>query len=143
MKWNICIFVVVLFAVSLSACTYPTGDEVNISYYGEIDDGNGSFELTGYVSSGGGIGDQDQFKYITVYFLGENESVVDREYLGDVNATYGRLNVSVSTTADPHFIVFNSDDFWDENVWVEYLEYVDGEYATRRASSQSELPEFN
>jgi len=135
--------IVVILVISLAACTTPQGDEVTVDFYGEINMTNGSTELEGYLSTGGGLGDQDKYDDVTVYFVAEDGSILDQKRLGDINATYGRLNVSVSTGVHPHFIVFHSDDFWDEKVLVTYREYVDGEWAHRRASSRSGLPGFD
>jgi len=143
MKTYFFILIAIIAAVSLTACTTPQGDEVAVNYYGNINTSNDSTELNGDLLTERSAGDQDKFDDVTVYFVGENGSILAEERLGDINATYGSLNVSVSSGVRPHYIVFNSDDFWDEKVDVQYWEYVDGQFVTRRTASRSGLPGFD
>lgn len=48
----------------------------------------------------------------------------------------GRLNLSTR----PHYVIFTSRDFWQEDIAVDYFEWSGDGYLRRQAAAREELP---
>lgn len=132
----------VVFILASGCAMYPSGPEVDVSYYGSVDVTGGTFTMNGYLLSEGGIANTDQYRNVTLYLYTEDSRSLAAIRLGHLRGEAGRLNVSVSRTFSnpPHHVVFSSPDFWTEDVSVDYFARVEGEYTLREAGSKSELP---
>lgn len=60
--------------------------------------------------------------------------------IGNLQEYDGRLNISVRSPVEPKFVVFESPDFWYDNVRVDYYVNRDGEYKREHARTRSGLP---
>lgn len=137
------LLVLLLIGVLLiTGCAYyPSGSEVDITYFGEINASNSTFYMEGRLSSGGGIPEQTTYSEVRVLLYAENGSVLFSKPLGDLNASSGELNVSLSAEKKPYYVVFDSNDFWSETVEVDYFVLQpDGTYTRKEAGSRDELP---
>lgn len=123
--------------------TTPAGDEVVVSFHGDINTTDNRTALNGEVSIGGRIPDRSEYRNITIYYLSENRSTTDSFEVGDIGEAPGNVNFSSSTSGRPAFIVINSPDFWQESMAVEYLEWEGEGYHIETATAESELPGFS
>jgi|GEM_PF-5364530 len=140
MGGNIFVVCILMAASLIAGCTTPHGDEVSVGFSGEIGISNDSFRMTGNITSGSAPADQTAFNNVSVVLVNSGSAPNERYRLGDLPGTAGRLPVAISTNDPPAFVVIVSDDFWDEQVAVQYWERVDGEYHSHEATSRSELP---
>lgn len=129
--------------VGMAGCTYPQGETVQVNYYGEMNTSANSFVAEGKLTSSAAPAAQENFSNLQIYLVGGGGEVLHTDELGDLQATYGELNVSLRAEYRPHYVVFHSPDFWDEDVSVEYYELEGGTYVTREATAESELPGFD
>lgn len=135
------IIFLLISAVLLSGCaTFPRGEEVQINYYGSINSSDDGFRMNGELLAEGGIPEQDTFHDVTVALYSQNGVQLYSEELGSLKANQGNISISISISEIPHYVVFDSDDFWKERIEVEYYERQDGEYRIREVTSKAELP---
>lgn len=127
--------------VLLSGCvTFPQGEEVQINYYGSINSSDDGFRMDGELLSEGGIPDQSTFKNVTVTLYSQNGEQLYSEDLGSLGANHGNISISITTSEIPHYVIFESDDFWKERIEVEHYERRDSRYDIREVTSIDELP---
>lgn len=139
MNTKILFAAVLIVSVTLSGCV-PRGDTVRIEFNGSFDVTESGFHMEGYLTTEGGIPDQDSYRDITARFYTRNGRLLHEEALGDLGADE-QLNVTVSLSEVPHYVIFESPDFWQESMGVEYYERTDSGYTVSHATSPSELPE--
>lgn len=133
------VMLAVVLTVPLAGCV-PQGESVSITYHGSINATDTQFTMEGFLSSGGGIPDRDRYRNVRVTLYSINGTVISSQSLGNLPANYGSRNVSITTSRIPQYVVFESPDFWTEQMQVEYYVNADGEYRIEYATARSELP---
>lgn len=132
----------VVVTVLLAGCArYPSGPEVHVGFYGSVSATDSGFVMDGYLQAGGGIADQDRYEAVTLLLTSEDGEELYTENLGDL-AVDGRKNVSVrlNRSVRPYYVVFTSQDFWQEDLTVDYFQWSGDRYRRREAATRDELP---
>lgn len=139
---KICACILLLSTIIAGCSTVPKGEEVEVVYIGSINASGDSFQMNGYLSSGGGVAEQERFRTVTVQLYAENGDLLCEREIGSLQADAGRLNVSVAANVVPQYVLITSPDFWDEQVEVNYFQRKpNGEsYDREDVTSESELP---
>lgn len=138
---RVTVAIIACIFVFTPGCGYvPRGDEIHVGFDGSFDVSESEFKMEGTLHTGGGAPEQDRFRDVTVKLYTKDGSLIYSENLGDWQVRQKRLNVSIETDKVPHYVVIESEDFWDEKVQVEYFVRKDSDYAIEYASSKSELP---
>jgi hypothetical protein len=142
MGLNTKLVTLMLALVVTAGCAYvPTGGVVGVNYYGNIESTDNGFQMNGYLKAEGGAPEQPVYTDVKVYLYAKNGSRLYSEDLGDLNTSHIRLNVTVTTDQTPYYVVFYSEDFWQEEVQVNYFVLKSGGTFERNdATSRSELP---
>lgn len=96
--------------------------------------------MDGFVSTGGGIPDHDRYRDVRVLLYAANGTLLDSKLLGYLPANHGSRNISINTSANPKYIIFQSPDFWTGQMQVEYSVRTDDGYRIEYATSENELP---
>lgn len=140
-KLHYALIFVILLALLVGCARYPSGPEVHVGYYGSVSATDSGFVMEGYLQLGGGIAEQDHYRGVTLIVLSESGEELYSENLGELDAE-GRMNVSVrlNLSTRPHYVVFTSRDFWQEDLTVDYFEWSGDGYLRRQAAAQEELP---
>lgn len=132
----------VVIAGILAGCvTVPKGEEVDIHYDGSINGANEEFRMDGYVSSGGGIPDQETYRNISIKLYSKDGTLLCEDDVGTLQA-HDRRNVSVTADIVPEYVIITSPDFWDEQVEVDYFQRNPNRegYDREEATSKEDLP---
>jgi len=129
------------FLVGLSGCYTDPGQGTSITHYGNLNSTSGNFTMDGYIEAATAAPSQQRYKNVTVRFYSENNTLIYQERLGTLE-NGSRLNTSVELTTIPHYVVFDSPDFWEGDTSVAYYIYSSSsnEYTYRDAVNRSELP---
>ena len=143
MTWKVVLFVSVLLITPLSGCYVEPGSGTSLEVDGHPNASETGFSWEGQVRLSGGIPTEEVYEDIHVEFYAENGSLIYKERLGTLHNRSERLNVSVSLSVVPYYVVFDSQDIWDGDMGVPY--YVRSKtghqgYQIHYASDRSELP---
>lgn len=142
MNGRILLILSVMITMPLAGCGYvPEGDTVHINFHGSFDTTESGIHINGDLVAERRAAEQDVYRNVTINLFAENGTLLYQEELGDLKARVGRLNVSIKSEFVPRYITFESLDFWNEQMTVDYYEKVDEGYAVYEATSRSELPE--
>lgn len=129
----------VVISVLLAGCV-PSGDEIQLEFHGELNTTGEEFHMQGRLIITGGTVDRTVYRDVAVILYSKERTVLYRETLGDLTREHAWLNVSISTAEPPEYVIFDSRDFYHEDMKVEYLKRDDGQYLTKRAGSRDALP---
>lgn len=131
-----------LFILITAGCTYPSGDSIELNFYGSVNESDSTFRVDGELALEGGIPDKDVYTNVRVFLYRKDGTEICSKPLGNLNVSEGVLDVSVGSQLKPHFVVFDSADFWSEPSAVEYLTYDEtaNEYIHGEATDEDELP---
>lgn len=143
MNKNALMIATVIIVSSLSGCFVEPGREVSLEFDGHSKVSDGEFNMTGQVRLSGGIPTKDVYRDIHLELYAENGSLLYKDKLGTLHNRSERLDVSVSLSKVPYYVIFDSQDFWDANSGVPY--YVRSEsgyqgYQARDTNDRRELP---
>lgn len=133
----------IVLTSSISGCVMvPKGEEVEVLYVGSINASNGSFQMDGFVSTGGGIPDRGTYRDVSIQLYTEDGTVLCGTEVGDLEASHSRRNVSVTASVVPEYVILTSPDFWNEDVKVDYFQQDSNmeDYDRNYVGSKSELP---
>ena len=142
MRRGVSLVVGIWIMLVLAGCTYPSGDTIEVRYYGSATSTDGAFRLSGELVLEGGIPNRDGYRDVEVHLANENRTTICRASVGTLRPSGGPLEVSLRSSIRPHFVVFESKDFWAESSVVEYLalDPYDGAYRHREATAVDDLP---
>lgn len=111
--------------ITTAGCSYPSGDSIEINFYGSANVSDSTFRLDGELALEGGIPDKNSCIDVRVFLYDEDGTEICSEPLGNMSVSDGVLNVSVESELNPHYVIFHSADFWTEPSSVEYLTFDD------------------
>lgn len=143
MKGNVIVCFTVILALPLSGCyTEPTTGG-SLAYDGFFDISDGEFTMHGDLEFEGGLMPQDKYGNITLELYDENGTLLYKEHLGTIHNKSDKLNISVSISTIPHYVIFDSPDIWGGQIGVPY--YVRSKtgyqgYQIHHTNNRSELP---
>lgn len=124
----------------LAGCAYfPQGEEVNLGFRGTLNASASGFQMEGNLSTGGGIPDREVYRDVTIILYSAEGVVIHRENLGDMR-TDRRFAISIAIDTIPHYVVFDSPDFWQDSMQVEYYVKMDSKYGVEYATEREDLP---
>lgn len=134
--------IVLLLIVTAGCVRTEPGRGGEVGFYGTMNATESGFVMDGQITLGGGIPKQDEFENVTVYLFTENGTLIRSHRAGTLT---GLLNVSLTTSRTPHYVVINSPDFWEEPRFsVRYYQFMEEkgprEYGIHYAYSRQDLP---
>lgn len=132
----------ILFTPLSAGCTFPRGEEVSVSLDVTVREADSGFEASGVVSTGGGIPEQETFENVAVVLYDGDGEKITSEAVGRLDASGGEASFSISAAEQPHYISVESEDFWQEQITVDYFVLVDDGYRLERATERSDLPVY-
>jgi len=107
----------------LAGCgTVPRGEVVQVTYLGSINASNGTFQMNGELSTGGGVPDREVYRNVTVQLYTNDGTRLCGVTVGDLTANHGQRNVSVEASTLPEFVVITSPDFWHGKMEANYFQ---------------------
>jgi hypothetical protein len=140
MRQKMFFFATLAIFVSLAGCGYvPQGEEVHIGYRGTLDTSASDFRMEGNLTAGGGNSDRSVYRDVTVKLYSAEDELLHSESLGDMS-TDKNLAMTVSIETIPHYVIFDSPDFWQEPMQVEYYVRMEDDYGVEYATDRGELP---
>lgn len=132
------------FLVPTAGCagTIP-GEGVSIIFSGDVKASESGFQMEGQVSVGSGVSENKTLDSIAVELYTANGDLIYREPIGQMDAPYGKVNVSITSVEQPEYIIFTSPDFWEDPVEdVEYYKrYNETHYEVGYATNKDDLPQ--
>lgn len=134
---------VVLMVPTISGCFVEPGSGGSVEFDGSFNVSDREFTMNGQVRLGGGIPPQDEYRDIQLELYAKNGSLLYKENLGTLHNRSERLDVSVSLSTVPHYVIFDSPDIWDGETEVDYYvrsPEVDGGYRFEDTTDRSQLP---
>lgn len=135
-------FIVILLIVTAGCVRTEPGRGGEVGFYGTMNATESGFVMDGQTTLGGGIPKQDEFENVTVYLFTENGTLIRSHRAGTLT---GLLNVSLTTSRTPHYVVIDSPDFWTEpRFTVEYYERsqrdIPRDYGEHNAYARADFP---
>lgn len=143
MKREILFGISVILAVSFSGCYVEPGVGGSLAFDGTFDLSDDEFTMKGDLEFEGGRMPQDKYENITLELYAQNGTLLYKEHLGTIHNKSHKLNVSVSFSSIPYYVIFDSPDIWDGKTGIDY--YVrspdaEGGYRFEDTADRSELP---
>lgn len=137
------VLMTVIALSSFSGCYVEPGTGGSLAYDGTLEVSDGEFTMQGDLEFEGGRMPQDEYENITLELYAENGTLLYKEHLGTIHDKSDKLDVSVSLSTVPHYVIFDSPDIWDGQTGVDY--YVrspgaEGGYEFKDTANRSELP---
>lgn len=127
----------------LAGCgTVPSGEEVQVTFLGSIDASNGTFQMDGELSTGGGIPDREVYRSVTIQLYANDGSRLCGVTVGELTASHGQRNVSIEASTIPKCVVITSPDFLQGKMRANYFqrEADKNGYERQPVYSREELP---
>ena len=125
--------------VLLAGCPgVEPGDETSVTFLGTMNGTDSGFEMDGRLVQAPGTGGFQTYDNVELKLYAANETVLHSQELGSLHQ---ELNVSVSISNVPEYVIFTSPDFWeDADTAVNHYERTDYSYTVRSIASEDELP---
>lgn len=137
---RVIIIIMFLFLVGSAGCarTEP-GMGADVSFAGTMNATESGYTMDSQIAIGGGESERETYKNVSIYLYSENKSLL---YLKQVGTLQGLLNVSLSVSEAPYYVIISSPDFWaDSALEVAYYEKTsEGTYDVHYVSSKDDLP---
>lgn len=143
MNKKILLWSFLLLSASLSGCFInpPTGG--SLFFDGNMTTSNGEFNMNGELFYTGGLPTQDTYDNLSLELYTEDGTLIRKEPLGSLDAKNGTINISVSSSNIPEYVIFDSPDIWDGRTSVRYYvrsNSTDSSYIVNSTVDRSELP---
>lgn len=129
-----------LFGYGVAGCFTPQGSEARIDFTGNISSSGNRTRVNGYIYASGST-EREKYRNVSIAFYAQDGTLLERDSLGTLPAGQGELFLNHSVPPEARAIVFESDDFWNEDMLVYYYCYDDSEdtWGLARASSRDGL----
>lgn len=105
-----------LFGFGSAGCFTPQGSEARIDFTGNISDSGNGTRIDGYVYASGST-ERENYRNVSITFYAEDGTLLERDSLGTLPGGQGELFFNHSVLPEARAIVFESDDFWNEDMW--------------------------
>lgn len=138
------VIVSILGTSSIAGCirTEP-GEYSAIDYDCEIEVIKTEFRMDGQLEEGGGAPAMEKFEDVKILLFSKSEESFLSKPLGDLSAGE-TLPVSVTSDRIPHYVVFDSPDFWGPNTEVTYFQRLGEQtFSTKVAAEKSDISVFS
>lgn len=120
------------------------GNYDDIYYTGSLKASDQGFSMNGSVSIGGGAAAHHVYRDVTLNLYTESGELIYSTELGELSQSEPSLPVSITHDKVPHYVTFESPDFWRDDVQVEYYKSnQNGEYVVFTATSKGDLPPYD
>jgi hypothetical protein len=133
-----------VMVVSLfSGCYVEPGEGTAITFYGDFQVSEGEFTMNGSIGMTGGDPSQDEYEDLYLELYSENGTLLYEERIGTLRNLSDRIDVSVSLSTVPQYVILDSSDIWDGETgvdyWVRSKEAHQG-YQQKTVTERGELP---
>lgn len=137
------IIVTLIAAVTLSGCFIEGGEGGTLDFEGNIDVSDAGFTMVGHLEFDGQALTRDTYRDISIELYDRNGTIQHKEHLGDLHNPNEELEVSISRSMIPYYIIIDSPDIWDEKTGVPFYVRADDRelgYELHRVNRRSDLP---
>lgn len=122
-RTGLAVSLVFLFIVAGCIGFTEPGDEVEISFSGDLNVSETGFQMEGTVSEGGGTGGAGVYQDVVVCLFDRDGRLLSRTSPEDLGPSEKWLDVFLETSDVPAYIVVNSTDFWGHGAEIEVAYY--------------------
>ena len=125
--------------VLLAGCPgVEPGDQTSVTFLGEMNATDSGFEMNGQLVQTPGTAGFQSYDDVALKLYTANGALIHSRQLGTLEQ---ELNISVSVSEVPEYVVFTSPDFWErDNTAVSYFEHGEDIYINHMVTSRHELP---